>query len=576
MLWHGFLWHTLFIAGGDGKCNGMQPCDAFVQGLSYIDLYHFKEGGPRVRPSFLFGDKGVIYMSICKVEHLSHRFEDKVLYQDASFTLYKGQHLGVTGPNGVGKSTLLRILLGEVVPDAGRVQWQKNTRIGHLDQYAGLAPEMTMDAYLHTAFAALYKMEARMQACYEAAAQSGEEEPLHQAARLQQALLEQDFYSADTRIQRVAAGLGLTALGMERTVGTLSGGQRAKLILAKLLLQAPDVLLLDEPTNFLDQEHIAFLARFLRGFDGAFLVVSHDTAFLQAAVNGLLDIDGGTLHVYHGDYASCAAQKAHMRADLLRRYQAQQKHIQRTEAYIRKNIAGVNTRMAQGRRKQLARLERIAPPSEMAAPRIAFPSAPLSVQRVLTVERLSVGYERPLLAPLDFQLYNGEKVVITGFNGIGKSTLLKTLVGQIAPLGGTFRFAEQTRLGYYEQDLRWASAVQTPLQILGDAAPHRTQKELRQVLARCNVRAEHADRAIGTLSGGEQSKVKLCLLLLRPVNCLFLDEPTNHLDAVTKQALQQALSVFAGNVLLVCHEPAFYQSWADRVLDIRVDLAHKA
>ena len=177
----------------------------------------------------------------------------------------------------------------------------------------------------------------------------------------------------------------------------------------------------------------------------------------------LLDLDGGTLHVYHGDYASCAAQKAHMRADLLRRYQAQQKHIQQTEAYIRKNIAGVNTRMAQGRRKQLARLERIAPPSELVAPRIAFADAPLSAQRVLTVERLSVGYERPLLAPLDFQLYNGEKVVITGFNGVGKSTLLKTLVGQIAPLGGTFRFAEQVRLGYYEQDLHWPSDEQTPV-----------------------------------------------------------------------------------------------------------------
>lgn len=515
-------------------------------------------------------------MSICKVEHLSHHFEDKTLYQDACFALYKGQHLGVTGPNGVGKSTLLRILLGEVVPDAGRVQWQKNVRVGHLDQYASLAPEMTMDAYLHTAFAPLYEAETRMQSLYQTAAQTGLQEPLYQADALQQMLVEQDFYAVDTRVQRIAAGLGLTALGLERAVGTLSGGQRAKLILAKLLLEEPDVLLLDEPTNFLDQEHVAFLARFLQAFAGAFLVVSHDAGFLQAAVNGLLDIDGGTLHVYHGDYASCAAQKAHMRADLLRRYQAQQKHIQQTEAYIRKNIAGVNTRMAQGRRKQLARLERIAPPSELTAPRIAFASAPLCAQKALTVQGLSVGYEQPLLAPLDMELYNGEKVVVVGFNGVGKSTLLKTLVGQVAPLGGTFRFAEQTRLGYYEQDLRWLSAAQTPLQILGDAAPHRTQKELRQALARCNVRAEHADRPIGTLSGGEQSKVKLCLLLLQPVNCLLLDEPTNHLDALTKQALQEALRAFAGSVLLVSHEPDFYQGWADRVLDIRTDLARQA
>lgn len=507
-------------------------------------------------------------MSLLEVTDLSLCFMEKTLYDKASFHLFKGEHIGVVGQNGVGKSTLLNILLGEVIPDNGVIKWQSNIKIGHLDQYAKIDKHATISLYLHEAYSHLYDVEKEMNKLYKEGGEAGNDKMLIKASALQEYLLTKDFYSIDSEISKTANGLGLDAIGMDRVIEELSGGQRTKVIMAKLLLENHDVLLLDEPTNFLDQEHIEWLSNYLTGFEGAFIVVSHDFDFLEKISTGICDIEFATIKKYHGKYSEFLKQKIHLREDYIRQYQSQQKKIEKTEEYIRKNKAGVNSKMARGRQKQLDRVERIAPPSFTNKPTIQFRETDLSAQTALTVTNLEVGYYYPLLPKLNFTVIGGQKVVITGFNGIGKSTLLKTLVKKIPSISGNFKFSDQVKIGYYEQDLNWENGTITPLQIIRDAYPSLSTKEVRRSLAQCGVKDEHVTRGILTLSGGEQCKVKLCLLILTPCNFLVLDEPTNHFDAETKDALQQALQNFEGSILLVSHEEKFYKDWADKVLDI--------
>ncbi|GIP33562.1 ABC-F family ATP-binding cassette domain-containing protein [Paenibacillus sp. J2TS4] len=507
-------------------------------------------------------------MCLLIVENLSHSFIDKTLYENAFFDLHKGEHMGIVGQNGAGKSTLIKILMGEIIPDEGEIKWQPNIQIGHLDQYAEIDGNHTIWEYLKTAFADLIEMENKMNRLYQDSAITGDTDQLLQAATYQEQLEANDFYSVDSNINKMAAGLGIDAIGIDRKIQDLSGGQRAKVILAKLLLEKPNVLLLDEPTNFLDKEHVEWLANYLEAFDGAFIIVSHDFAFLEKVSSCICDIEFGTVKKYYGKYSDFLRQKEHLRQDYIRRYNAQQKKIEKTEEYIRKNIAGNNSKIAKGRRKQLERMERIAPPTFTHKPSIQFDELPISSHTVLTVKDLEVGYESALLPKLNFSVMGGQKLIITGFNGIGKSTLLKTLVGRIPAISGYFRFSDQIKMGYYEQDLNWDNGAITPLQIISEQFPKLNVKEIRQHLARCGVKDKNVSQEISTLSGGEQSKVKLCGLILSPCNFLILDEPTNHLDAEAKEALQKALIQFKGSVLLVSHEDNFYLDWADNIFNI--------
>lgn len=503
-------------------------------------------------------------MSLLKVEQLSHSFADKKLYENAAFDLYKGEHMGVVGPNGTGKSTLIKILTGEIVPDKGEISWQSNVKIGHLDQYAAVDGQYTIYDYLNTAYADLFALEARMNQLYEESAAKADNNLLMQAVEIQEQLESADFYLIDSKIQKIVSGLGIDAVGIERIIRTLSGGQRAKVILAKLLLEQPNVLLLDEPTNFLDKEHVEWLGDYLLTFKGAFIVVSHDEAFLEKISSCICNIELGMIKKYHGTFTDFIKQKEHLREDYIRQYQAQKKQIEKTEAYIRKNIAGVNSKIAKGRRKQLERMERMDAPVLTQKTAIQFQELPLINHTVLEVQDLEVGYKGSLLPKINFSILGGQKFVITGFNGIGKSTLLKTLMGIIPAVAGDFHFARQVKIGYYEQDLKWTDGSWTPMQIISDAYPKLNKKEIFSHLARCGVKDAHVTQAIRSLSGGEQSKVKLCRLMLSPCNFLILDEPTNHLDAEAKEALQQALIDFQGSVILVSHEANFYRNWADK------------
>lgn len=507
-------------------------------------------------------------MSILEITGLTHSFGDNVLYKDAEFTLNKGEHIGVVGQNGTGKSTLIKICTEQVIPDAGHLAWKPKISIGYLDQYAQINKGLSMRNFLKSAFARLYELEKRMIDYYDQAA-NGNIGCLDHASQYQEELEQEDFYLIDTRIDQVATGLGLTAIGLEQPIERMSGGQRAKVILAKLLLEQPDVLLLDEPTNFLDKEHIIWLSDYLSNLDNAFLVVSHDYKFLEKISNRICDIDNEKLKKYYGTYSEFTRKKALLREDYIRQYSAQQREIKKTEEFIRKNIAGRKSKMARGRQKQLDRLDRLEVVEQKEIkPFFHFNSLPTTSTEHLKVKRLSVGYHYPVLSDISFSIKGGEKVVITGFNGIGKSTLLKTLMGQIPSLHGEFHLSEQVELSYFEQDLRWLDTALTPIEIVSNFYSQLTVKEVRKNLAQCGISSKHAMQAIGTLSGGEQAKVKMCFLMLSQSNFLIMDEPTNHLDMQAKDSLKSALSEFRGTVLLVSHEEAFYKDWAQRVINI--------
>lgn len=509
-------------------------------------------------------------MALLEVENLTHSFGDKLLYKDSSFELYKGEHMGIVGQNGAGKSTLIKILLGEILPDKGTVRWQNGITIGNLDQYAIVEEEQTIFDYLRTAFKDLYKLEEELNKLYEEMAENYNEAILNKVSKYQEELEERNFYAIDSTIQKVASGLGITALGMENCLKNLSGGQRAKVILAKLLLQNPEVLVLDEPPNFLDKEHVEWLAEYLQTFKGAFIIVSHDFDFLEKVTTCICDIEFNKMKKYKGTYSSFLKQKEFLREDYIRQYNSQQREIKRLEDYIAKNKVRASTaQMAKSREKKLEKMEKIEKPSFTSKPHFRFNCIQSTAQVILEVNGLEVGYYYPLLPKMKFDVQNEEKLVITGFNGIGKSTLLKTIMGEIKPISGNFKFSETIKsIGYYEQDLKWEDPQDIPLNIISREFPKLTQKQVRKHLADCGIKREHVMQPISTLSGGEQAKVKLCKLILKPCNLLILDEPTNHLDADTKEELQKALTEFKGTVILVSHEASFYKDLATKVVNI--------
>ncbi|KRN08694.1 ABC-F family ATP-binding cassette domain-containing protein [Liquorilactobacillus mali] len=507
-------------------------------------------------------------MSILEIDGLSHAFADKELYQDASFRLNKEDHMGIIGQNGAGKSTLIKIITGQELPDEGKIVWQNNIKIGYLDQYAQTAHDLTVFEFLKSAFEDLYNISELQAKCYEDYAATMDESLLDKAGRYQEQLEAGEFYEIETKIEQVMSGLGIDAIGKDRQVDQCSGGQRSKIILAKLLLENPDVLLLDEPTNYLDVEHIEWLINYLNDFAGCFMVISHDFDFLERVTNTIIDVAFGKITKYTGSFSSAIKQKEVKKEVQLKAYEKQRRQIEKDEAYIRRNKAGTRSTMAKSRQKRLDKMERVDPPSDALQSSFSFPYEELMSSSTLVVENLSVGYERPLLAPVTFSMSHGEKVVLKGFNGVGKSTLIKSILGIIPNFGGSAKFVEAAKVNYFTQDLTWDDPTQTPLQIVQNVYPKLEPKTIRQRLARAGLSPANAMKPMELLSGGEQTKVKLCILELKPSNFLIMDEPTNHLDDETKNALKKALVSFAGNVLLVSHEQSFYDGWIDKIFDV--------
>lgn len=504
-------------------------------------------------------------MSILEVKNLSHGFGDRAIFENVSFRLLKGEHIGLVGANGEGKSTFMSIVTGKLQPDEGKVEWSKYVTAGYLDQHAVLEKGMTVRDVLRTAFDELFKTEERINEIYMSMADEGADVDalMEEVGELQDRLETRDFYTLDAKIDEVARALGVMDFGMDTDVTDLSGGQRTKILLAKLLLEKPDILLLDEPTNYLDAEHIAWLKRYLQEYENAFVLISHDIPFLNDVINIVYHVENQDLVRYAGDYDNFQSVYAMKKAQLEAAYERQQKEIADLQDFVNRNKARVATRnMAMSRQKKLDKMEIIELQAEKPKPEFHFKESRTPGRFIFQIKDLVIGYDRPLTkSPLNLTFERNQKVAIVGANGIGKTTLLKSLLGIIQPLEGEVETGDFIDLGYFEQEAE--GSRQTPLEAVWDAFPALNQAEVRAALAKCGLTSKHIESQIQVLSGGEQAKVRFCLLMNRENNVLVLDEPTNHLDVDAKDELKRALQAFKGSVLMVCHEPEFYEGWTD-------------
>ncbi len=504
------------------------------------------------------------------VEHLTHGFGDRAIFEDVSFRLLKGEHIGLFGANGEGKSTFMNIITGKLQPDEGKIEWAKRVRVGYLDQHTALQKGMSIREVLASAFDFLYEMEDQMNEIYGKLGDADEDQMtawMEEAGTLQDLLDMHDFYMIDAKVEEVAKALGLTDLGLDRDVTDLSGGQRTKVLLGKLLLEKPDILLLDEPTNYLDAEHIEWLKRYLNDYENAFILISHDIPFLNSVINLIYHMENRKLERYVGDYDKFQEVYAMKKAQLEAAYNRQQKEIAELKDFVARNKARVATRnMAMSRQKKLDKMDVIELAAERPKPEFLFLEARTPSRFLVQTTGLVIGYEEPLSKPLDLTMERGMKVALTGSNGIGKTTLLKSILGLIPPLEGEIELGDYLEIGYFEQEMD-QNVDTTCIEEIWQEFPSYSQYEVRSALAKCGLTTKHIESKVRVLSGGEQAKVRLCKLINRESNLLVLDEPTNHLDVDAKEELKRALKAYKGSILMVCHEPDFYEDWATDVWD---------
>ena len=509
-------------------------------------------------------------MSILNVENLSHGFGDRAIFENVSFRLLKGEHIGLIGANGEGKSTFMNIITGRLMPDEGKIEWAKNVRVGYLDQHTYLEKGMTIKDVLSSAFGFLFDMESRMNQLYEKMAEAGDkelEEYMEEVGFIQEQLMVHDFYMIDSKVEEVARAIGLMDIGIDRDVSALSGGQRTKVLLGKLLLEKPDILLLDEPTNYLDKEHIEWLKRYLQEYENAFILISHDMPFLNSVINIIYHMDNKQLNRYVGDYNKFQEVYAMKKAQLEAAYNRQQKEIADLKDFVNRNKARVATRnMAMSRQKKLDKMEKIELAHEKPKPEFNFKEARASGRYIFKTSNLVIGYGEPLSKPLNIEMERGQKIVLTGANGIGKTTLLKSILGLIKPLSGNVELGDYLYIGYFDQETE-KNNDNSCIDEIWKEFPSYSQYEVRSALAKCGLTTKHIESRVKVLSGGEQAKVRLCKLINRESNLLVLDEPTNHLDIEAKAELRRALEAYKGSVLMVCHEPEFYDGLATDVWD---------
>lgn len=509
-------------------------------------------------------------MSILNVEHLSHGFGDRAIFQDVSFRMLAGEHIGLIGANGEGKSTFMSIITGTLMPDEGKIEWAKNVRVGYLDQHTVLEKGMTVREVLTSAFDFLFEMEEKMNhICDNMGGMSPDEmdTAMEELGTIQDLLMMHDFYMIDSKVDEVARALGLTDIGLDRDVTDLSGGQRTKVLLAKLLLEKPDILLLDEPTNYLDVVHIEWLKRYLNDYENAFILISHDIPFLNSVVNLIYHMENQRLDRYVGNYDQFQEVYAMKKAQLEAAYNKQQKEIAQLKDFVARNKARVATRnMAMSRQKKLDKMDVIELASEKPKPEFNFKLSRTPSRYIFQTKDLVIGYNEPLSTPLNLEMERGQKIVLTGANGIGKTTLLKSILGLIPSISGTVEQGDYLNIGYFEQEMT-GDGTKTCIETLWDEFPSFSQYEVRSALAKCGLTTKHIESQVRVLSGGEQAKVRLCKLINRETNVLLLDEPTNHLDTDTKDELKRALIDYNGSILMVCHEPDFYDGLATDVWD---------
>lgn len=509
---------------------------------------------------------------ILNVENLSHGFGDRAIFNNVSFRLLKGEHIGLVGANGEGKSTFMNIVTGKLMPDEGKVEWNKNVRVGYLDQHAALTKGMTIEEVLKGAFSYLFDMEAKMNEICDSMASAGEEEMsemLEELGTIQDMLTNHDFYMIDAKVEEIARAFGILELGLDRDVTELSGGQRTKILLARLLLEKPDILLLDEPTNYLDANHIEWLKRYLQEYENAFILISHDIPFLNSVVNLIYHMENQELTRYVGDYHKFKEVYEVKKAQLEAAYKRQQQEIEDLKDFVARNKARVSTRnMAMSRQKKLDKMDVIELAKEKPKPEFNFKEARAAGRIIFETNDLVIGYDKdtPLSKPINLRMERGEKIALIGTNGIGKTTFLKSVLGIIPAISGNAVLGDYLYMGYFEQEIK--GGTNTCIEEIWNEFPSYSQYEVRSALAKCGLTTKHIESQVRVLSGGEQAKVRLCKLINTETNVLVLDEPTNHLDVEAKEELKRALKAYKGAILIVCHEPEFYDGLADKVWNL--------
>ena len=466
----------------------------------------------------------------------------------------------------------MNIITGKLMPDEGKVEWAKHVRVGYLDQHAVLEKGMTIRDVLKSAFSFLFEMEAQMNQICDEMGQADEEQMtamMEELGTIQDLLMAHDFYIIDSKVEEVGRALGLSDIGLDKDVTELSGGQRTKVLLGKLLLEKPDILLLDEPTNYLDVQHIDWLKRYLQDYENAFILISHDIPFLNSVINLIYHMENQRLDRYVGDYDKFQEVYAVKKAQLEAAYKRQQQEIAELEDFVARNKARVSTRnMAMSRQKKLDKMDVIELAKEKPKPEFHFMEARTPGKYIFETKDLVIGYDEPLSRPLNLVMERGQKIVLVGANGIGKTTLLKSILGLVPSLSGSVELGDYLSIGYFEQEMAPGNTT-TCLEEIWKEFPSYTQYQVRSALAKCGLTTKHIESQVRVLSGGEQAKVRLCKLINRESNVLLLDEPTNHLDVDAKTELKRALKEYKGSILLICHEPEFYEGLATQVWDCR-------
>ena len=504
------------------------------------------------------------------VDKVAKAFGINEIFKNVSFMVDKGEHLGLVGVNGSGKTTLLRCLLNPEYVDSGVIKFEPGISVGYVQQgFTDIAG--TIWEFMMNSCPEVLNLRDKLQQLEEASADlDGEalEETLEEYARVTKRYEHIDGYNLEARIKRVLIGLGYKEDWWEKDATTLSGGQKTRLMLAAALVRNPDFMILDEPTNHLDIVMTQWLEGYLREFHGGLIVVSHDRAFLDNVATRILEMEGGKLQSFKGNYTKYLEQKAIQTQTLEAAYAAQQDYIARTEAYIRRFKAGIKSKMARGRQYQLDRLERIDAPVYNEEFELRLPPAAECADRVLIMEDLTIGYGDNVLAKgINLTLRRGEKAALLGANGTGKTTLLKTILGEVDPLKGRAKIGNRVQIGYFSQTYERLNPKQTLLENFVIEYGF-TEEHTRSMLGGMLFHGDDVFKEIGTLSGGQKARLVLLKLVLDGANCLVLDEPTNHLDIMARETVEAALTAFDGTVLVVSHDRYFVNEIADRIWEI--------